>query len=58
MCVCSSLTMLREQVTVDDVYHTVQLLFDQSAQRNLEDELCEELAAGREENMEREEQLS
>ena len=36
------LTMLCEEITVDDVDEAVQLLFDQTTQRNLQNELCEQ----------------
>lgn len=37
--------MMREEITVDNVNQTVQLLLDQTTHRNLLDELCEKLAA-------------
>ena len=56
VCVCvSSLTVMTEEIAVDDVNQTVELLFHQATQRNLQDELGEQLAAGRhgEDNKER-----
>lgn len=44
MCVC---TVMSEEVAVHDVNQTVQLLLDQAARRNLEDELGEQLAVWR-----------
>lgn len=40
------LTVVGEEITVDDVDQAVQLLFNQAAQRNLQDELGEQLAVG------------
>ena len=46
VCVCMrALTVLGEEVAVDDVDQTLQLLFHQPALRNLLDELREQLTA-------------
>lgn len=39
-----SLTVMSEEIAVDDVNQTIQLLFHQATQRNLQDELGEQLA--------------
>lgn len=44
VCVCA-LTVMSKEIAVDDVNQTVQLLFHQATQRNLQDELGEQLAA-------------
>lgn len=40
----SVLTVMSKEVTVHNVNQTVQLLLDQAARRNLQDELCIQLA--------------
>lgn len=42
--VCA-LTVMTEEIAVDDVNHAVELLLDQPTQRDLQDELREQLAA-------------
>lgn len=41
-----SLTVMSEEIAVDDINQTIQLLFHQPTQRNLQDELGEQLAVG------------
>lgn len=47
MCV---FTVMSEEVTVHNVNQTLQLLLDQAARRNLQDELCVQLTVWRKKN--------